>query len=130
MCVLDIYLPLQDANGGGGGLIAYQDPDADGVECDNGRRLFLPFEGTDVKGRTGRLNKGDPVTFLVATDARTGKRHATQVGRLTLLLSGQSRSPDVLHMFPYMWCLQRDSALPVIAVVNVLSSLEYRIFWV
>ncbi len=70
---------LQEANGGGGGLIGYLDPEADGADSENGRRQFLTFEGTDVKGRTGRLNKGDPVQFLITTDMRTGKKRATQV---------------------------------------------------
>ncbi len=42
-------------------------------------RLFLPFDGTDVKGRAARqLKRGDAVEFQVATDARSGKRRAVQ----------------------------------------------------
>lgn len=66
-------------------MIYYVDSEAEGGDGENGKRVFLTFEGTDVKGRTGRLNKGDLVQFFITTDARTGKRRATQVCQLTLL---------------------------------------------
>lgn len=69
----------QEANGGGGGLIAYAPQDGGGGDADGGKRQVIAFEGTDVKGRTGRLNKGDPVQFFITTDVRTGKRRASQV---------------------------------------------------
>ena len=91
----------QEASGGQGGLLSYVDTDAarsgaaihDATpaaaaangEDSNGSvppRAFLPFEGADVKGRGARqLKRGDPVEFSISTDARTGKRRATQVPR-------------------------------------------------
>ncbi|BDA49818.1 probable cold shock domain-containing protein E1 [Coccomyxa sp. Obi] len=71
----------REANGGGGGLIAYAHQDGGPGDGDSGKRQVIGFEGTDVKGRTGRLNKGDPVQFFITTDVRTGKRRATQVQR-------------------------------------------------
>lgn len=72
----------QEANGGGGGLIACAHPDGGTGDADGGKRQVIAFEGADVKGRTGRLNKGDPVQFYITTDVRTGKRRATQVHHL------------------------------------------------
>ena len=84
----------QEANGGGGGLICYMESEAEGADGENSKRLFLTFEGADVKGRTGRLNKGDHVQFFITTDARTGKRRATQV--CTAWLTAQ-RYPDLVQ---------------------------------
>ena len=92
---------MQEASGGQGGLLSYVDPDAarsgavapeaapaaatpNGEDSNGGAppRVFLPFEGADVKGRGARqLKRGDPVEFSISTDARTGKRRATQVPR-------------------------------------------------
>ena len=74
-----VLCDVQEANGGGGGLIAYATTDGGSSNGDGGKRQVIAFEGTDVKGRTGRLNKGDPVQFFITTDVRTGKRRATQV---------------------------------------------------
>jgi hypothetical protein len=73
-------ISMQEANGGSAGLISYVegDPQGDAAEL-SGRRMFVPFEGSDVKSRASRLNRGDAVTFFIAADARTGRRKATQV---------------------------------------------------
>lgn len=71
---------MQSANGGSTGLISYVDPESASEAGDpSGRRIFMPFEGSDVKSRASRLNRGDAVTFYIAADARTGKLKATQV---------------------------------------------------
>ena len=93
---------VQDSPGGQGGLLSYTDPDAarsgaaapeasppaangDDSNGGAGLRIFLPFEGADVKGRGPRqLKRGDPVEFSITTDARTGKQRATQVPRTFL----------------------------------------------
>ncbi len=72
----------QGDSGGSTGLISYVDADAPSEAGDApGRRMFMPFEGSDVKSRASRLNRGDAVTFYIAADARTGKLKATQVSR-------------------------------------------------
>ncbi len=90
----------QEANGGGGGLIAYASPDGGAGDADSGKRQVIAFEGTDVKGRTGRLNKGDPVQFFITTDVRTGKRRATQVHHFPWL-------PHVPTHWPCLCCCAR-----------------------
>ena len=45
--------------------------------------VLLPFEGADVGEQAGRLQVGQPVTFLVTHDRRTALLRAAEVSRLT-----------------------------------------------
>lgn len=88
---------MQEATGGSTGIISYVDPDSvvEGVDSST-RRIFMPFEGSDVKSRASRLNRGDAVTFYIAADARTGKLKATQV---------MSHALTAPVLWPFVWLL-------------------------